>query len=289
MFKQRGMVMSPKDKEYLEFVIENNPLLNSDVVPLDDGDAYSSDYCGGSTRLNERGYPLRWGRVIRKVSKSVEFDEPSEECIIATVTRTLNGILKISAPYQLSTRMRHSIISKPFIERSARKAQFLRIGRVKDPSKNWKLNAVSIVRGGTENTNVVIDELVMRADGGEKVSLRSPDENIWPFGLDSSTVATVEAESDLDVAVKLETTEVEPNMVVLRSGFRGRWGQRTLLPLTFENRSGNHYIHTYENTVRPQPRPGVFHAVVEVITRESLCDLDAPVCTSFCGVPYVIR
>ncbi len=64
--------MSPKDREYLEFIIENNPLLNSDVVPLDDGDAYSSDYSGGSTRLTERGYPLRWGRVIRQV---MEVDE----------------------------------------------------------------------------------------------------------------------------------------------------------------------------------------------------------------------
>ncbi len=289
MFKQRGMVMSPKDKAYLEFVIENNPLLNSDVVPLDDGDAYSSDYCGGSTRLNERGYPLRWGRVIRRVSKSVEFDEPSDECIIATVIRTFDGILKISAPYQLSTRMRHAIISKPFVERSTRKAQFLRIAGTKDSSKNWKLDAVSVVRGGTEHANVVIDEFVMRAGGGETLSMKSPDENIWAFGQDKSAVATVESESDLDVAVKLETSELEPNMVVLRSGFRGKWGQRTLLPLTFENKSGNHYIHTYENTVRPQPRPGVFHAVVEAITRESLCDLDAPVSTRFWGVPYVIR
>jgi hypothetical protein len=185
--------------------------------------------------------------------------------------------------------MRHSIISKPFTERSTRKAQFLRIGRTKDPSKNWKLNAVSIVRGGTENSGMAIDEFVMRADGGEKVSLKSPDENIWPFGHDNPTVATVEGESDLDVAVKLETSEVEPNMVVLRSGFRGKWGQRTLLPLTFENKSGNRYIHTYENTIRPQTRPGVFHAVVEALTRETLCDLDAPVSTSFWGVPYVVR
>ena len=289
LFKQRGMVMSPKDKAYLEFVIENNPLLNSDVVPLDDGDAYSSDYCGGSTRLNERGYPLRWGRVIRRVSKSIEFDERSDECIIATVIRTFDGILKISAPYQLSTRMRHAIISKPFVERSTRKAQFLRIGRTKDSSKNWKLDAVSVVRGGTEHANVVIDEFVMRAGGGETVAMKSPDENIWAFGQDKSAVTTVESESDLDVAVKLQTSELEPNMVVLRSGFMGKWGQRTLLPLTFENKSGNHYIHTYENTVRPQPRPGVFHAVVEAITRESLCDLDAPVSTRFLGVPYVIR
>lgn len=281
--------MNPKDKEYLEFIIENNPLLNSDVVPLDDGDAYSSDYCGRSTPLNERGYPLRWGRVIQKVSKSVDFHERGDEWIIATVIRTLNGILKISAPYQLSTRMRHSVISKPFTERSTRKAQFLRIGRTKDPSKNWKLNAVSIVRGGTDSGNVVIDELVIRADSGEKVSIKSPDENIWPFGQDNPSVATVESESDLNVAVKLETSEVEPNMVVLRSGFIGKWGQRTLLPLIFENKAGNHYVHTYESTVRPQPRPGVFHAVVEAITRETLCDLDAPVSSSFLGVPYVIR
>jgi hypothetical protein len=282
-------MMSPKEKEYLESVIRDNALLNSDVIPLDDGDVYSSDYSGGSTRLGERGFPLRWGRVIQRVSRCVDFDEVGDECVVAVVTRTLNGILKISAPYQLSTRMRNAIISKPFTEHSTRKAQFLRIGRAKDPSKNWKLNAVSIVRGGTGSANVLINELVMRGDGSEKVSLLSPDTNIWPFGQDSPAVATVESETDLDVAVKLETDEVEPNIVVLRSGFRGKWGQRTLLPLRFENKEGDRFVHTYENTIRPQPRPGVFHAVVEAITRDTLCNLDAPVSTSFWGVPYVIQ
>jgi hypothetical protein len=136
---------------------------------------------------------------------------------------------------------------------------------------------------------VLIDELVMRADGGEKISMLSPDTNIWPFGQDSPAVATVEGETDLDVAVRLETDEVEPNIVVLRSGFRGKWGQRTLLPLRFENKDGDRFVHTYENTIRPQPRPGVFHAVVEAITRDTLCNLDAPVSTSFWGVPYVIQ
>lgn len=282
-------MISPKEKAYLESVIESNALLNSDVVPLDDGDVHSSDYSGGSTKLGERGFPLRWGRVIEKVSRCVDFDELADGSVVALVTRTLDGILKISAPYQFSTRMRNSIISKPFTERSARKAQFLRIGRSKDPSKNWKLNAVSIVRGGTGGANVLIDELVMRGDGSEKVSMLSPDTNIWPFGQNSPAVAMVESETDLDVAVKLETDEFEPNIVVLRSGFRGKWGQRTLLPLRFENKEGDRFVHTYENVIRPQPRPGVFHAVVEAISRDTLCDLDAPVSTSFWGVPYVIQ
>jgi hypothetical protein len=282
-------MISPKEKAYLESVIESNALLNSDVVPLDDGDVHSSDYSGGSTKLAERGFPLRWGRVIEKVSRCVDFDELADGSVVALVTRTLDGILKISAPYQFSTRMRNSIISKPFTERSARKAQFLRIGRSKDPSKNWKLNAVSIVRGGTGGANVLIDELVMRGDGSEKVSMLSPDTNIWPFGQNSPAVAMVESETDLDVAVKLETDEFEPNIVVLRSGFRGKWGQRTLLPLRFENKEGDRFVHTYENVIRPQPRPGVFHAVVEAISRDTLCDLDAPVSTSFWGVPYVIQ
>lgn len=281
--------MSPRDKAYLESVIEHSGLLNSDVVPLDDGDAYSSDYVGGATKLNGRGYPLRWGRVIQKVSGAVAFEEVSEKCVIATITRTMNGILKISAPYQLSTRMRHSIIEKPFKEESIRKVQFLRIGGTKDPSKNWKLHAVSLVNGGTENANVSIDELNLRVSSNTMLSLKSPNENIWPFGQDDPRITTVEGETDMDVAVKLETTELEPNMVVLRSGYRGKWGQRTLLPLKFENRAGDRYIHTYENTVRAQARPGVFHAVIEAISRETLCDLEAPVLTRFWGIPYAVQ
>lgn len=281
--------MNPKDKEYLESVIESNGLLNSDIIPLDDGDAYSSDYVGGVSRVNECGFPLRWGRVIKKVSKSVLFDEVNDECVIATIKRIINGELKISAPYQLSTRMRHSIISKPFVENSIRKAQFLRIGASKDPSKNWKLHVVSLVKGGTENGNFSIGEFMMNPQSGEKVSLVAPMENIWPFGENNPTVATVESETDVDVAVKLKTDELEPNMVVLRSGFRGRWGQRTQLPLRCENKKGAQYIHTYENTIRAHARPGVFHAVVEAINRETLCDLEAPVSTSFWGVPYVVQ
>lgn len=283
-------MLNPKDRKYLELEITNNELLNSDIVPLDDGDAYSSDYSGGSTKISDRGYPLRWGRIIRRVTKSVGFDEVSDDCVIATVTRTIDGILKIAAPYQLSTRMRHSLISKPFTENSIRKAQFIRVAVTKDPSQNWKLNGISHVNGGTKEANVSISECMLRSQNGETISLKSPDENTWPFGVNGARhLATVAGDADLDVKVKLQTSEVEPNMVVLRSGFRGKWGQRSLLPLKLENRIGDHYIHTYENTVRAFPRPGVFHAVVEAISRETLCDMEAPVLTKFWGIPYTVQ
>jgi hypothetical protein len=224
------------------------------------------------------------------VKKSVGLEEVSADCVVATVTRTIDGIMKISAPYQLSTRMRHSLISKPFSENSIRKARFMRIGETGDPSRNWKLNGVSIVHGGTETANVSISEFMLRTQSGDTISLKSPDEPTWPFRINGhGHFATVGAETDLDVSVKVQTSEVEANMVVLRSGFRGKWGQRTLLPLKIENRLGDKYIHTYESTVRAQPRPGVFHAVVEAISRESLCDMEAPVSTRFWGIPYTVQ
>jgi hypothetical protein len=33
----------------------------------------------------------------------------------------------------------------------------------------------------------------------------------------------------------------------------------------------------------------VFHAVVEAISRESLCDMEAPVLTRFWGIPYTVQ
>lgn len=283
-------MLDAKERRFLEMLVSNDPLIDSDIIPLDDGDAYTSDYCGGSTRINDRGYPLRWGRIIHKAKKSVAIEEVGADGVIATVTRAIEGILKISAPYQLSTRMRHSMISKPFSERSVRRARFMRVGDSSDPGRNWKLTGVSMVHGGTEQSSVTISELEMRTRHGEFVSLRSPDENTWPLRINGHAhMATVEGETDLEVRVKVQTTEVEPNMVVLRSGYRGKWGQRTLLPLRLENRRGNQYIHTYENTVRAQPRPGVFHAVVEAISRESLCDMEAPVVTRFWGIPYTVQ
>jgi len=283
-------MLTTKDRKYLEMLIANDALIDSDIIPLDDGDAYSSDYTGGSTKINDRGYPLRWGRIIHRVKKSVGLEEVSSDCVVATVTRTINGIMKISAPYQLSTRMRNSMISKPFIENSTRKARFMRVGESVDPSRNWKLNGVSIVHGGTASSNVSISEFELRTQSGDTISLRSTDEPTWPFRVNGhGHFATVGGETDLDVRVKVQTSEVEPNMVVLRSGYRGKWGQRTLLPLKIESRIGDQYIHTYENTVRAQPRPGVFHAVVEAISRESLCDMEAPVLTRFWGIPYTVQ
>lgn len=283
-------MLTTQDRKYLEMLIANDALIDSDIIPLDDGDAYSSDYTGGSTKMNDRGYPLRWGRIIHRVKKSVGLEEVGSDCVIATVTRTIDGIMKISAPYQLSTRMRNTMISKPFIENSVRKARFMRVGESVDPSRNWKLNGVSIVHGGTKSANVSISEFELRTQSGDTISLRSPDEPTWPFRVNGlGHFATVGGETDLDVRVKVQTSEVEPNMVVLRSGYKGKWGQRTLLPLKIESRIGDQYIHTYENTVRAQPRPGVFHAVVEAISRESLCDRDAPVLTRFWGIPYTVQ
>jgi hypothetical protein len=283
-------MLDVRERKHLETLVSNDPLIDSDIIPLDDGDAYTSDYCGGSTRIVDRGYPLRWGRIIHRVQKSVGIEEVGSDCVVATVTRAIDGILKISAPYQLSTRMRHSLISKPFTEHTTRRARFMRVGSTKDPGRNWKLTGVSMVYGGTDESNVTINEFEIRTPDGEFISLKSPDENTWPLRINGHAyMATVEGETDLDVRVKVQTTEVEPNMVVLRSGYRGKWGQRTLLPLRIENRVGDKYIHTYENTVRALPRPGVFHAVVEAISRESLCDMDAPVTTRFWGIPYTVQ
>ena len=286
--KPEKAVLAARDREYLEKLVANDSLLESDIIPLDDGDAYSSDYSGGSTKVNDRGYPLRWGRIIHRVKKSVGLEVVGADCVVATVTRAIDGVMKISAPYQMSTRMRHSFVSKPFSECSVRKAQFMRIGFTPVPSRNWKLSGVSIVHGGTETVNVSINELMLRTQSGESISLNSPDENTIPFRVGGS-LATVGGETDINVRVRIQTEEVEPNMVVLRSGYRGKWGQRTLLPMTLENRIGKHYIHTYENTVRALPRPGVFHAVVEAISRESLCDMEAPVVTKFWGIPYTVQ
>jgi hypothetical protein len=286
--KPAKQMLTARDKQYLEKLLANDALLESDIVPLDDGDAYSSDYTGGSTKVNDRGYPLRWGRIIHRVKKSVGLDVVGADCVVATVTRSIEGVMKIAAPFQMSTRMRHSLVLKPFSEFSVRKARFMRIGDTPVPSRNWKLNGVSIVHGGTKTSNVSISEFTLRTPSGESISLKSPDEHTWPFRINGG-LTTIGGETDIDVRVRVQTDEVEPNMVVLRSGFRGRWGQRTLLPLRLENKIGRQFVHTYENTVRAEPRPGVFHAVVEAISRESLCDMEAPVVTKFWGIPYTVQ
>ena len=284
-------MLTPEEREYLESAISNNALLDSDIVPLDDGDAYSSDYTGGSTKISDRGYPLRWGRIIHRTKKSVGIEEVSDECVVATVTRTIDGMMKISAPYQLSTRMRRSSDFES-IHREQHSESSVYAG-CREQRSYKELEAEQHFNGsmvGTEKANVSISEFELRTQAGEIISLKSPDENAWPFRVNGrSHLATVGGETDLDVRVRLQTSETEPNMVVLRSGYQGKWGQRTLLPLKLENRVGNRYIHTYENTVRAQPRPGVFHAVVEAISRESLCDMEAPVLTRFWGIPYTVQ
>ncbi|MFH0990172.1 MAG: hypothetical protein V1799_09175 [bacterium] len=271
--------MNPRDKKYLETFIENSSLLNGDVQPLNDGEV---------KMVSEFGYPLKWGRVIQNASKNITFDETGDRDVIATIQRTIKGILRSSAPYQVSARVRMMNLSKPFTEFSKRKAHFRRIAETKDPSKNWKLSAVSVVKGGTEDQNVSIDEIRLELSSGEKISIKGVEEQVWPFGQNDPRIATVDAESMVNVTVKLHSRSLEPNMMVLRSGF-GSWNYRGILPFRSENRTGRHYLHTYEDRVWTRPQPGVYHAIVDAITRETLCISDAPVSTSFLGLPYVVQ
>lgn len=280
--------MNARDRKYFESVIASSGLLNSDIATLDDN-VGSSDSVGAAGAGREIDSSLHWGRAIQNVDQEITFEEVSSVCVVATIRRTIKGLLKIELPHDLGGKMKRTLIRKPFTEQSVRKAHFTRVANAHEPEEKWRLTAISLVKGGTGDDGVAIDELSLRFSSGDGLSLVAETDPVFNVGKGDSLTTATSGDVEIDLKVKLNTPEIEPNVVVFRSGTAGRGGEKSRLAFHSDTRSGHQFIHTYEDRVRVHPRPGVYYAIVEAFTRETLFDADAPVSTSFWGIPYVVH
>lgn len=278
-----------EEKTYFEYLIENQPLLHEPLGVLIDGDALPPGYVGKQTDPHGSSAHIQWGRVLRHVAQTVNFHQSERDVVEASLVSTLEGALKISAPYHLSRRKRHAVLFKPFRETYVQKVLFRRISNSSDPEKSWKLVAVSVGMGGTEKSDVEIDLLRLRGMDEIGYQIQSPLLQMYSLNGTGQAAPLLATERQAEVEVRIRSQEMEQNMVVLRSAVGDDEVIRTQLQYLADRPEGAGYFQTYCGRCTTGNEPKLQSLVVESVSRSSLFDTGAPVQTSYWVFPVKIQ
>ncbi len=282
--------LTEKERLYFEYTIENEPRLQDDLGMLIDGDAFPVDYSGGSAEHHPNSSQIQWGRVIRNISRNISFAFVERNAVEASIVTTLEGALKISGPYHLSRRKHHAVLFKPFRESCMRKVFFGRVSNSSDPTKAWKLVAISAGKGGTEGADVKIESLKVARQEREDEEILSPFKFL--INVNGNGMASTEQiiQKNIDLELKVRSKEMEQNMVVVRSFANDEKSSvRTQFQYISDVREDHEYCQTYAGKFAATNESGVQQVVVEAILRSSLYDTGAPVGTSFWVFPLTIQ
>jgi len=273
--------VSEKERVYFEYMIENEPSLHDYITLLVDGDAYPAGYSSKATGQVHNSSLVQWGRVVRNISRTIQFVRTEKNSVEATITTTLEGAVKMSAPYHLSRRKRHAVLFKPFKERCIQRAYFQRIGNSSDLSRSWKLTAVSVGKGGTENAEVAIEELFLRTAKGASIQFHPPFDQFYKINRNLDAEELNRPVGPLALELKVSSKEMEQNMIGIRSLLDNNEIRRQPLHFQTDAPQGESNFQTYFGEVNHSSAKGAGTVVVEAVLRSSLYDTGTPVSSSF--------
>jgi hypothetical protein len=272
-------------------ILENRfSLFDSRVV--NDGLALPVEPCRSMQQEGVNRLPLRWGRVIRHMDRSVALNPCPDGRVEAVITDTVEGQLLIKAPYYVSRRKRHCTLSKPLTETYVQKAWFDHDGS----SDAWRLVGISLGSGGTAvhhdpalqsalQSALQIERAIVRANDNQK--LLTPDSSLM-FDALKASVPRISDINALHIEVAVRSDEIEPDMVVVRQQWKGSIDRKQLV--TGDNgEAGETGVQLYTGAVDVEAGPGIHTMLIEAIQRSTLFDTEAPVVTSLWAFPIVFR
>jgi len=281
----------------MKYFVQNDDFVNNDEAAFADNTIAPTDYDDSFAKVGAEVTPLRWGRFVTSVTRTVSDPVEYEEGMaVVLIDRTIIGVLRIKAVTGTGDTV---TITKNFQDKSAKKVIFKRVAR--DTKKfwlNWMPVATSLVVGGTNPApagkeirvtqvelsagdfhEVVTDPLatLLRYRWLKMFTGGKADVPTWALGTQITVKVTVESESD------------EEDLVALRHGFGRGAGHFKRTRMTKISESGpvsGFYTRVYEAQVTMRLHPGAFHVGVDAITSETLFDDVAPYSASWWGIPY---
>lgn len=284
--KESGIIspLSNSDKEAIKQVIESDDFIAGLDVSLNDGTYLPPDFDFNS--FSKGIYPLRWGRVVKKVTKEYEYEQVNDTLVVVTVIRTVESDLKIAGTYTQGKTTPDTIITKPLKEVFKRKVQVVK--KEAAGMRGWRIWAVSLVQGGTENPNIVIKKIALTLPNGNVIEVTDPLNQFYRPGFLGfrDGVPAFNPSQSVKVSVTVQSATPDTDIVSMTFGVDRFGFHRARKLFRLVSQSGNEEV--YEADVRVHLHRGSFNAMIHAISRESLFDDSAPVSVSVWGVPYVV-
>jgi len=285
------------EEQAMEYFALNDEFVANEEETFADKSIETFDY-GTFGKIDAAITPLRWGRIISSVTRSVSSTiQPGDTISISLVEKTLTGTFKIRG---LNENRDTVTIDKPFTDKSTRKVIFKRVNRdTKKFWRNWVPVATSLVNGGTidPNNSVKIVKVQFFNPNGDEVVVEKPNEYYlryrWLrlFTGGQKDVPELISGQALRIVVTVESKSSEEDLVALRYGFGGGNKKRVRLAMTSETNNGGTYTRVFEIS-RTAPQfvhfhRGFFHMGVDVMTRATLYSDDVnSYAVNWWGVPY---
>ena len=268
---------------------------------INDGEVQPAEY-GLVGKVAADITPLRFGRIIRSVAKTVEITrEPGDSVAEAMITRDIVGVFRIRG---IAGGGDTVTVTKDFHDRAHRRMVFRRVDR--DSARywrNWIPVGSSLVEGGTiephDDISVVKTELFL--PNGDTVTVTDPLEQLlryrWmppPGGgmMDSMhqlrpPVPELAGGQQLRMRVTVESASPDTDLVALRFGCGPLHKRRARMNLVSEGDNGDGtFTRVYERAWTVPPGPGFFNVAVDAMTHGTVFDDTEPYSVSWWGVPY---
>lgn len=284
----------------MQFYAANDAFVKSDEITFADRDVEPMDYTTFG-KIDAAVTPLRWGRFITNVSKTVTITvQPGDTAATGNVEKTITGTLKIRCVTEGGDTV---TITKPFTDRSTRIVIFKRIGRSTDRYWfNWVPVATSLISGGSVAPNDLIKIVELRQgivaqDSFEPVgdSIIVTDPTLYflryrwlrLFAGGEGDAPELVAGTRVHLRVTVVSASPDTDVVSLRCGFDLFHARRLRMKCTGESANGDGtYTRVFEVTWPVHFHIGFFTAGVDAMTRGTLYDDRAPYAVSWWGIPY---
>lgn len=275
------------------YFANTDEFVNNDEQTIDDQDIQPTDYSVGEFgKIDTAITPLRWGRFVRQVVRTVtDTVSPGDSIAVVHIHKVISGVLKIRGIRTGDT----VLVQKTFTDTAERNLIFRRVGHeTKRFWMNWVPVATSLVAGGTipPDNNIAITQIELISAGGTitvtdplQYYLRYRWVNLWHRGnndvpeLQSGTVDTIR--------VTLLSNSSDTDIVALRFGVGTFFKRRMRMNIVSEQNNGNGtFTRVFQTPFRVHFHKGWFHAAVDAATKATLYDDTAPYSVSWWGIPY---
>lgn len=270
-----------------------DPFVQSDEATFSDQAVQPTDY-GSLAMIDASITPLRWGRFISGVTRSVTTTIlPGDTTAMATVTKTITGVFKIKG---IEAGV-DTVITKSFTDQSVRNLLMRKVNLL--DTSVWRPSATSLVVGQTTpppaNNSIKITQVQVFTPT-DTVTISDPTTFYlryeWRPFHDGERKDCPEFHGGDKIIV--QTTVVsqssDTDIVALRYGFGGlnlSLGRRQHLDLISQtSNSDGSFTRVYQGTWYAHFYPGFFSAGIDAVTRGTLYDDQLPYSASWWGVPY---
>lgn len=290
---------SQGDLEFLKQQVVTNEevsdYLASEDVMLDDvseRDFNYDDY--GLMKITAPITPLRWGRKVENIDRNVTVVHLNDTISVATIVKTITGKFIVKGIKDSAGVLDTIKVVKPFVLTATRKVRFLKIDNNRDPRKNWKPLAITLVEGKTSVNDFGVAQLEV-ITSRDNITITDPLSFWMRFAPGRGGVTILHPGDSVLVRLTVTSQNEKPEYALLRHSVDHRLIKRNRMrmELVSTTSSSGNYTRIYEKKFKARLPMGFalgrYNAIVDVMSYDSINDDIAPFINAFWGIPFLVK